>query len=88
MTTSQNRAHFKFVVPSAYPVLIVGAGPRHTLFIVNEGADATRIGPSGSIATEGMYMATKTTFEDGYSTDEWWAIAPSASGSGSGYIVY
>jgi len=87
MTTSQNRAHFKFVVPSAYPVLIVGAGSRHTLFIVNEGADATRIGFSGTIA-DGMYMATKSVHEDLFSQDEWWAIAPSASGSISGYIVY
>ena len=87
MTTSQNRAHFKFVVPSAYPVLIVRAGSRHTLFIVNEGADGTRIGFSGSISN-GMYMATKSIFEDAYSQDEWWAIAPSSSGSVSGYIVY
>lgn len=85
--TSQSRTPFKFIVPSAYPVLIVGEGSRHTLFIVNEGADGTRIGASGTI-TDGMYMATKTTHEDAYSQDEWWAIAPSSSGSVSGYIVY
>jgi hypothetical protein len=88
MTTSQNRSHFKFVVPSAYPVLIVGAGSRHTLFIVNEGADGTRIGFSGTVATEGMYMEAKSVHEDIWSMDEWWAIAPSSSGSISGYIVY
>jgi hypothetical protein len=88
MTTSQNRQHFKFVVPSAYPVLIAGEGSRYTVIIVNEGADATRIGPSGSLATEGMYMEAKSVHEDIWSMDEWWAIAPSSSGSVSGYIIY
>ena len=85
---SERRQHFRFIVPSAYPVLIIHSGPRKKAVIVNEGADATRIGFSGSIATEGMYMEAKKSHIDTYSMDEWWVIAPSSSGSVSGYIVY
>ena len=87
LPASEHRTHFRFVVPSVYPVLIVHSGAKNKVVIVNEGA-SLRIGHSGSIASAGMYFPTGGYHEDTYSMDGWWAIAPTSSGSVSGYVVY
>jgi len=87
LPASRHRQHFRFIVPSVYPVLIVHDGEKKEVIIVNEGA-SLRIGHSGSIATAGMYFPTGGYHKDTYSMDGWWAIALSSSGSLSGYIVY
>jgi hypothetical protein len=81
-----HRIHFTAVQATTTPKLLVGADGRHAVvFVVNGGA--VRIGHSGSIASQRIYIPDGQGFTDNYSADQWWVYAASGSGSVSGFIV-
>lgn len=81
-----HRIHFTAKTMTTTPQLLVGGdGRQAVVFVVNGGA--VRIGHSGSIATQGVYIPDGQGFTDNYSADEWWGYAASGSGSVSGFIV-
>lgn len=84
---SGHRIHFKKIVPSAAPVLLVGQGSRHAVLIVNEGTQAVRLGMSGTVSTIGLYLDGGKSLSDNYSMDDYWAQATASSGTISGFIV-
>lgn len=80
-----HRNHF-VVIATATPKLIVGAGNRNALVFTTDAA--IRVGmSSGTLSTEGMIVPANQGFTDNYSTDEWWVIASSGSGTVSGFTV-
>lgn len=83
-----HRIHFRIVRPSAAQFLIVGAGVRQTVLIVNEDStNAIRVGASGTVNTLGTLIPAGQSLADNYSQDEYWGYAPSNSGTISGFIV-
>jgi len=82
-----HRIHFKKTVPSAYPVLLVGRGVKEAVVFVNEGTQAIRLGFSGTVSTNGLYLDGGKSFADNYSLDEYWGQATSSSGTVSGIEV-
>lgn len=84
---TENRHHFLYVVPSAYPVLIHPDTVRDAILIVNEGTQAIRIGHSGTVSSIGTYLDGGNSLADNYSRDAWWAQATAASGTVSGFVA-
>jgi hypothetical protein len=85
---SGHRIHFRKINPATSPFLIVGAGVRQTILIVNEDStNAIRVGASGTVSTLGTLIPAGQSLADNYSQDEYWAYAPSSSGTVSGFIV-
>jgi len=82
-----DRTHFKVIVPSAYPVLLVGGGIKDAVVFVNEGSQAVRLGYSGTVASDGLYFDGGKSLSDNYSQNEYWAQATSSSGTVSGFYV-
>lgn len=83
-----HRIHFRVVRPTTTPFLIVGAGARQTILIVNEDStNAIRVGESGTVATLGTLIPASQSLADNYSQDAYWGYAPSSSGTVSGFIV-
>lgn len=80
------RRHFR-VIFTTTPTLLVTGGEKQAVVFSNETASAVRIGPSGTVATQGLYVAAGGTFTDNYSKDEWWARAESGSGTISGFVI-
>lgn len=80
------RIHFRMVFTTTPRLLVLG-GSRQAVVFVNETASAVRIGHSGTVATQGLYLPAATSFSDNYSQDEYWARAESGSGTISGFIV-
>jgi uncharacterized protein YjlB len=83
---SGRRVHFSKVVGQV-PLLLVGEGGRHALVFSNTGGADVRVGHSGSLSTLGMIIPAGQGFTDNYSTDDWWAVAASSSGTVSGFLV-
>lgn len=81
-----NRLPFRFAVVIT-PMLIVGRGPRHAVVIVNEGPNDVWLGETGTALEQWMYLPAGQCFPDNYSEDDWWAYAPSGSGTVSGFVV-
>ena len=87
MTADAKREHFRRIVGGT-PILICLPGARDAFVVVNETANVDiYLGYSGSISTLGMTLPGEQLFEDDYSQDEWWAYAPTSSGTLSGYIA-
>ena len=84
---TEKRVHFKYIVPSAYPILVHPEVVRDAIVMLNEGTQAMRIGHSGTVSTNGMYLDGGKSLADNYSSDAWWAQATSASGTISGFVV-
>lgn len=84
---TERRYHFLYIVPSAYPVLIHPDVIRDEIVISNEGSPAIRIGHSGTVSTNGMYIGSGVIFTDRYSRDAWWAQAVTSSGTVSGFVA-
>lgn len=80
------RVHFSKLVAQV-STLLVGQGNRHAVVFTNTGGADVRIGPSGSLSSLGMVLPAGQGFTDNYSTDEWWAVAASSSGTVSGFSV-
>lgn len=81
------RVHFSIIATST-PKLIVGPGNRHALVFSNESSSvAMRIGHSGTVGTLGLYIPANQGFTDNYSSDEYWVVAASSSGTVSGFLV-
>lgn len=78
------RSHFN-IIATATPKLLVGAGSRHAIVITTNAA--VRIGHSGTVATLGLLIPADQGFTDNYTSDEWWVVAPSSSGTVTGFIV-
>lgn len=76
------RMHF-LLTGTHVPQLVVGAGNRHALVLVNESSSsAIRIGPSGTVRTNGLYVGAGLSFSDNYTSDDWWLIASGTLVSG------
>ena len=74
------RVHF-LMTGTATPQLIVGNGNRHALVLVNESSTMPlRIGPSGTVASRGLFIGAGLSFSDNYTSDDWWLV-------GSGTLV-
>lgn len=78
------RMHFNIVATST-PKLLVGAGGRHAVVITTDAA--IRIGHSGTVATLGLLIPANQGFTDNYTTDDWWVVAPTSSGTVTGFVV-
>lgn len=85
-STNGRRVHFS-VLATTTPKLLVGAGSRQCVVIHNGSSGNVTIGPSGTLATIGMVLGTTLTFHDLFSSDEWWVVTPSSSGTVDGYMV-
>lgn len=77
------RIHFN-VIATSTPKLLVGAGSRHAIVITTDAA--VRIGYSGTVSS-GVLIPADQGFTDNYTADEWWVVAPSSSGTVTGFIV-
>lgn len=78
------RLHFS-VIATTTPKLLVDAGGRHAVVISTDAA--IRIGATGSVATLGFAIPANTGFVDNYSTDAWWVVTPSGSGTVTGFVI-
>lgn len=78
------RMHFNLIATTT-PKLIVGAGVRHAVVILGDAS--IRIGHSGTVATQGLLIPANTGFTDNYSSDDWWVVTPSSSGTVTGFVV-
>jgi hypothetical protein len=78
------RIHFNLIATST-PKLIVGAGARHAVVIATN-ADI-RIGFSGTVASQGLLIPADNGFTDNYTADDWWVVAPTSSGTVTGFVV-
>lgn len=79
-----HRVHFS-VIAITTPKLLVDAGGRHAVVFSTDAA--VRIGNTGTVATLGFVLPADTGFTDNYSTDAWWVVTPSGSGTVTGFIV-
>lgn len=84
--TTGKRNHFQ-VLATTTPKLVVGAGSRQCVVIYNNSSGNMYIGLSGSLLTLGMVLPSNTPYTDMFSSDEWWAVTSSGSGTVSGYTV-
>lgn len=78
------RIHFNIIATST-PKLLVGAGSRHAIVITTD--VAVRIGYSGTVASAGLLIPADQGFTDNYTADDYWVIAPSSSGTVTGFVV-
>lgn len=77
---NSKRMHF-LLTGTTTPQLIVGAGNRHALVLVNESSTMPiHIGHSGTVRTIGLFIGAGLSFSDNYTSDDWWLI-------GSGTLV-
>lgn len=78
------RIHFNIVATST-PKLLVSAGSRHAIVITTNAA--VRIGYSGTVASSGLLVPADQGFTDNYTADDWWVVAPTSSGTVTGFVV-
>jgi hypothetical protein len=77
---NSRRVHF-LLTGTTTPQLIVGAGNRHALVLVNESSTLPiHIGHSGTVKTIGLYIGSSQSFADNYTSDDYWLV-------GSGTLV-
>jgi hypothetical protein len=74
------------VLATTTPKLLYGVGSRQYLCIYNNTSGNIQIGSSGTMSN-GLIVPTNTAFHDLFSSDEWWVIASSGSGTVSGFAV-
>lgn len=80
------RLHFS-VVATTTPKLLVDAMSRHCVVICNNTSGNIRVGYSGTVSTLGTLIPTAQVFHDLFSSDEWWVVTESGTGTVSGYAV-
>ena len=73
------------VIATSTPKLIVGEGGRWAFTMTTN--IAVRIGSSGTLSTLGTLIPADNGFTDSYTMDEYWVIAPTSSGTVTGFIV-
>jgi len=52
---------------------LVGHGVKQAAVFVNEGTQAIRLGYSGTVSTNGIYLDGGKSLADNYSLDDYWA---------------
>lgn len=75
------------VLATTTPKLLYGVGSRQYLCIFNNTSANILIGSSGTVASLGTIIPTNTAFHDLFSSDEWWVVTQSGSGTVSGFSV-
>lgn len=75
------------VLATTTPKLLVDAGSRQALLIYNNTAGNILVGATGTVGTLGTVIPTNTAFWDLFSSDAWWVVTSSSSGTVSGFMV-
>lgn len=81
------RTPFRTIVGSSVPVLLVSASHRWGVVIVNEGSTVLKVGTSGTVSATGIGVPASQSLSDTFSSDEYWGLFVSSSGTVSGFYV-
>lgn len=84
--TNGRRISFS-VLATTTPKLLYDNGSRQYLVIYNNTSGNILIGSSGTVASGGTIIPTNTAFHDLFSSEAWWVVAQSGSGTVSGFAV-